>query len=174
VTDCPLKDAKTKDDVDAFNWPDATDVSRYIDAEYYIDKYKDDYFVIGDIEVTIFSLAQQLAGMEKILIDMAMGEEYLDYLFKKCGEFQTEIGLELIKRGVDAIWVGDDFGSQSSLLFSPKMFHEKLVPYYKKMLDTFKEANPDIVCILHCDGAVNFIAIVINIAHASCITQYTT
>ena len=132
-----------------------TDPSRFIDVEKYVKKYKDDYVIIGDIELTIFSLAQQLVGMEKVLLDMAMGEEYLTYLFEKCAQFHTKLGLELIRRGVDAIWIGDDFGSQTSLLFSPQMFRDTLKPYYKKMLDTFKAENPDIICILHCDGAVS-------------------
>lgn len=154
IVDYPLANATTKADIDAFEWMDTTDISRYVDVEAQVAKYKDDYFIIGDIELTIFSLAQQLVGMEKVLLDMAMGEQYLGYLFEKCAQFQTKLGLELIERGVDAIWVGDDFGSQNSLLFSPDMFRELLKPYYVKMIDTFKAAKPDIVCILHCDGAV--------------------
>jgi len=152
--ECPLANAKTIADIDAYEWPNPHDKSRYTDVEYYVDKYKKDYVIIGDIEVTILSLAQQLVGMEKLLMDMAMGEEYVEYLFKKCGEFQTKIGLELIERGVDAIWVGDDFGSQTNLLFSPTMFRDLLKPYYVEMIDTFKKSNPDIINILHCDGAV--------------------
>ena len=150
----PLADAETIEDIDAYEWPDPHDPSRYVDAEYYIEKYKKDYFIIGDIEVTILTLAQNLLGMQKMMMDMASGEEYVEYLFQKCGEFQTEVGLELIKRGVDAVWVGDDFGSQTGLLFSRQMFRELLMPHYKKMLDTFKAARPDVVNILHCDGAV--------------------
>jgi uroporphyrinogen decarboxylase len=154
VVEYPFKDAETKADIDAYQWPDPYDKSRYTDAEYYIKKYKDDYIIIGDIEVTILSLAQQLVGMEKLLMDMASEEEYVTYLFEKCGEFQTKIGLELIKRGVDAIWLGDDFGAQNGLLFSAKMFRDMLKSYYVKMLDTFKKENPNIITMLHCDGAV--------------------
>ena len=150
----PLAHAETVQDVDAYKWPDSSLPSRYTDAEYYIKKYKEDYVVIGDIEVTILSLAQQLIGMEKLLLDMAMEEEYVEYLFKKCAEFQTKVGIELIRRGVDAIWIGDDFGSQNSLLFSPAMFRSMLKPYYIEMIQEFKKVNPDIICILHCDGAV--------------------
>jgi uroporphyrinogen decarboxylase len=154
VIDYPLKDAETRADVDAYQWPEPHHSSRYKDAEYYVQKYKDEYVVIGDIEVTILSLAQQLVGMEKMMVDMATEEEYLVYLFEKCGEFQTQVGLELIRRGVDAIWLGDDFGSQMGLLFSKEMFRSMLKPYYIRMIETFKKANPNIIPILHCDGAV--------------------
>jgi uroporphyrinogen decarboxylase len=154
VSEYPLAGAKTKADIDAYEWPDPHDPSRYRDAERLIAKYKEDYFIIGDIEVTILSLGQQLVGMEKLLMDMALGEEYVSYLFEKCEEFQTQVGLELVKRGVDAIWVGDDFGSQQSLLFSPEMFRDLLKEHYARQVRTLKEAKPDLVMILHSDGAV--------------------
>jgi uroporphyrinogen decarboxylase len=150
----PMAGVSTVEEVDAWKFPDPHAPARYEDAEDLVEKYQKDYVVIGDIEVTIFSLAQQLLGMEKLLVDMAMGEEYVDRLFERCAEFQTEVGIELIKRGVDAIWVGDDFGSQTSLLFSAGMFREKVKPHYVRMVKAFKALNPDIIPILHCDGAV--------------------
>jgi uroporphyrinogen decarboxylase len=151
----PLADAATASDIDAYCFPDPHAPARYRDAERLVNEYHDDYVVIGDIEVTIFSLAHQLAGFEKLLLDMAMGAEYVEPLFRACAEFQTEVGLELIRRGVDAIWFGDDFGSQSDLLISPQMFRDLLKPHYARTIAAFKAANPDIIPILHCDGAVS-------------------
>jgi uroporphyrinogen decarboxylase len=62
--------------------------------------------------------------------------------------------LRLIEKGVDAIWFGDDFGTQTNLIIPPETFRDQLKPIYKRMVDRFKEANPDIIPILHCDGAV--------------------
>ncbi len=155
VAEYPLAHAETPGDVAAYTFPDPRASGRYDDVDLLVDIYKDDYFIIGDIEVTIFSLAHQLAGFEKLLLDMAMGAEYVKPLFKACAEFQTEIGIELIKRGVDAVWFGDDFGSQSDLLISPHMFKNLLKPYYAETIRAFKSVNPDIIPILHCDGAVS-------------------
>ncbi len=155
VIDYPLAHAETKADIDAFQFPDPLAPGRYRDAKALVEKYHNDYLIFGDIEVTIFSLAQQLVGMEKLLIDMMMEAEYVIPLFEACTEFQTQIGLQLIKQGVDAIWVGDDFGTQTSLLLPPEIFREQLKPYYKRMIDCFKAAKPDIIPILHCDGAVS-------------------
>lgn len=155
VAEYPLAHAETKADIEAFRFPDPYAPGRYRDAEALIEKYKDTYLIIGDIEVTVFSLAHQLAGMEKLLIDMMMEADYVVPLFEACAAFQTKVGLELIKRGVDAIWFGDDFGTQTSLILPPEIFRQQLKPIYKKMVDTFKAANPDIIPILHCDGAVS-------------------
>ncbi len=155
VAGYPLAHAKTEADIRAYDFPDPHAPGRFRDAEELTGRYRDDYVVIGDIEVTIFSLAHQLAGFEKLLLDMAMGAEYVEPLFAACAEFQIAVGLELIERGVDALWYGDDFGSQNDLLFSPQMFRELLKPHYKKANDAFKAAKPDIIPILHCDGAVS-------------------
>lgn len=157
VVGYPLAHADTKADIDAFTLPDPYAPGRYRDAERIVAQYKDDYFVIGDIEVTIFSLAQQLVGLEKLLVDMMLEAEYVQPLFEKCTEYQTKVAIELIKRGVDAIWYGDDFGTQNSLIMSPEIFKSQLKPWYRKMNDSLKAVNTDILPILHCDGAVRLL-----------------
>lgn len=155
VLDHPLKNIQTAAEVEAFRFPDPDAPGRYDDVERLVKAYKDNYLIIGDIEVTVFSLAQMLVGFEKSLMDMACEEEYVVPLFAACAEFQTQIGLRLIERGVDAIWFGDDFGGQDGLLLSPAMFEAQLMPLYTRMIERFKAAKPDIIPILHCDGAVS-------------------
>jgi len=154
VVEYPLAHAQTKADIDAYNFPDINAPGRFLDAEALVNKYKEDYVVIGDIEVTVFSLAHQLVGMEKLLLDMMMEAEYVMPLFEACAAFQTQIGLKLVELGVDAIWYGDDFGTQQSLILDPHAFRNQLKPIYTRMNEQFKETNPDIIPILHCDGAV--------------------
>lgn len=154
VIDYPLANAETEADIEAFQFPDPNAPGRYRDAELLVKKYKSNYLIFGDIEVTVFSLAQQLVGMEKLLVDMMLETEYVIPLFKKCAEFQTAIGLALIEKGVDAIWFGDDFGTQNSLIMPPETFQVQLKPFYTDMIAKFKKANPEIIPILHCDGAV--------------------
>jgi uroporphyrinogen decarboxylase len=155
VVEYPLANVQTASDIAAFDFPDPHAPGRYRDAEALVDKYKEDYFVIGDIEVTIYSLAQQLVGMEKLMIDMAMEAEYVEPLFAACTDFQIEVGKKLVQAGVDAFWVGDDFGSQTGLLFSVDMFDRLLKPHYQRLIDSLKSVNPDVIPILHCDGAVS-------------------
>ena len=154
VVDYPLAHAQTKADIDDYAFPEIDAPGRFRDAEALVKKYHDEYLVFGDIEVTVFSLAHQLVGMEKLLMDMMMETAYVLPLFEACAEFQTKIGLRLIDKGVDAIWYGDDFGTQQSLIMAPETFRDQLKPIYTKMNERFKTANPDIILILHCDGAV--------------------
>ena len=154
VVDYPLAHAQTKADINAYDFPQVDAPGRFNDSEALVNKYKDDYLIIGDIEVTVFSLAHQLVGMEKLLMDMMMEAEYVIPLFEACAKFQTQIGLRLIDLGVGAIWYGDDFGTQQSLIMDQDTFRNQLKPIYTRMNERFKEANQDIIPILHCDGAV--------------------
>ena len=151
----PLAHVQTAADVAAYTFPDPRAPGRYRDAEALIGKYKDDYFIIGDIEVTCFSLARQLVGMEKLLCDMAEEAEYLEPLFRACADYRIEEGRRLLQLGVDAIWAGDDFGSQRGLLFSPAMFDRLLKPHYARLNAAFRQVNPQVIPILHSDGAVS-------------------
>ena len=151
----PLAHAETIQDIEEYSFPDPAAPGRYDDVELLVKQYKDTHFIVGDIEVTILALARHLVGMEKLFMDMAAREDYIQPLLKACAEFQTEIGLQLIQRGVDAIWAGDDFGSQKGLLISEDMFEELIMPHYKTMVDRFKCANPSIIPILHSDGAIS-------------------
>jgi len=155
VSEYPLAHVQTAADIAAYTFPDPHAPGRYRDAEELVNRYRDDYFVIGDIEVTIFSLAHQLVGFEKLLLDMALGAEYIEPLFRACTDFQIEVGLRLVDLGVDAVWYGDDFGSQTDLLISPQMFRDILKDHYTRANRAFTDANPDIIPILHCDGAVS-------------------
>ena len=155
VVEYPLANVQTASDIAAFNFPDPLAPGRYRDAEALVNSYKEDYFIIGDIEVTIYSLAQQLVGMEKLMIDMAMEAEYVEPLFAACTDFQIEVGKKLVQAGVDAFWVGDDFGSQTGLLFSVDMFDRLLKPHYKRLIESLRSVNPNVIPILHCDGAVS-------------------
>ena len=88
VKEYPLKDVLTVDDLKkALIFPDLSKPGRFDHAAALVKKYKNDYFVIGDMEVTIFTLVQQMLGMEKLMIDMALGEEYLPVLIEKGNGF---------------------------------------------------------------------------------------
>ena len=155
VVEFPLALAETKADIEAFQFPDPDSPGRYKDDEALVKNFHNNYLIIGDIEVNIFSLAQELVGMEQLLVDMMMEKEYVIPLFEACAEFQTKVGLRLIEKGVDSIWFGDDFGTQTSLIMAPELFRSQLKTIYKRIIDQFKAKKPDIIPMLHCDGAVS-------------------
>lgn len=150
----PLRNVTTAAEVEAFAFPDPLADGRYDDAARDIAKYKDSYFIVGDMELTMFDMMQQLIGLEKLLIDMAQGAEYLEPLMDKCRIFATAVGKKLASMGVDAVWAGDDFGAQNGMLISPRMWRRYFKERYRQVYADLKAVNPNVIICQHCDGAV--------------------
>ena len=150
----PLENVTTAAEVEAFQFPDPLADGRYDDAARDIEKYRDTHFIVGDMELTMFDMMQQLVGLEKLLVDLAQGAEYLEPLMDKCRVFATEVGKKLVSMGVDAVWAGDDFGAQNGMLISPRMWRRYFKERYRQVYADLKAVNPNIIICQHCDGAV--------------------
>ena len=150
----PMAQVKTPKDVEQFPFPDPLAEGRLDDAKMYIEKYKGKYFIWGDIELTLFAMPRHLVGMQKLLIDMALGEPYVEVLIDKCMAFALAVGNRLVSLGVDGILGGDDYGAQNGMLISPNMWRHYFKERYRQLHDELKSLNPDLVIAQHCDGAV--------------------
>ena len=150
----PLAGVESVRDVEEYELPDPLAEGRYQDAGELIEKFGDRYFIVGDIEVTLWGLMQQLVGIEKLLMDTATGEPYVEALLEKCEGFAMAAGCKLISMGVDGIWLGDDFGTQKGMIMSPAMWRRKFKESYRRVYGALKAANPRVMIMQHCDGAV--------------------
>jgi uroporphyrinogen decarboxylase len=54
--------------------------------------------------------------------------------------------------GADMIWLGDDFGSQSSLLIAPELWRKYFKPRMSDLIKEVKRINPEIKIAYHSDG----------------------
>ncbi|MFP3042308.1 hypothetical protein LQZ19_10885 [Treponema primitia] len=154
VVKCPLEEAETAAEVEAYPFPDPHAPGRMEDANRDIEKFGKDYFIIGDCELSLFELAWHLTGLEKYLIGMASEDEWIETLNDKVEYFTTGIAEQLARAGVDAIWFGEDLGSQISTLISPNMWRKVFKPRHERIIKRVRAINPDILLIMHSDGAV--------------------
>lgn len=153
VVEHPLADLTDPKQVEDF-FPDPLAEGRFDDAAMYIRKYKGEFFIWGDIELTLFGMMRNLVGMEKLLMDMALDAAYIPVLAEAVMEFSLAIGKQLIALGVDGIWGGDDYGAQDRMLMSPEMWRRYFKERYRKLHGAFLALNPALVLAHHCDGAV--------------------
>jgi uroporphyrinogen decarboxylase len=154
VVKCPLEDATTAGDIESYSFPDPYAAGRFDKARRDIDRYGDDYFIIGDVEITLFEMAWHLTGLEKYMVGMLMDEPWLEPLNDRVEEWSTGLALQLVRAGVDAIWLGEDLGSQTSTLISPEDWRRRFKPRHKRLIERLRGENPDLVVIMHSDGAV--------------------
>ncbi len=151
----PFAEVSTAAEVRDFPFPDPNDPGRYTDARQYIQKYQDDYFIIGDVELTMFEMAWHMVGMEKFMIDLAAREEYTTVLLDRCKEFSIGVAKNLAALGVDGIWTGDDFGSQAGMMVSPRLWRSVFKPRFAEVFQEIRAANPNTLVMYHCDGAIS-------------------
>ncbi len=154
VVKCPLARAKTIDDIGDYTFPDPRAAGRFIKAKRDIERFGKDFFVIGDCELSIFELAWHLTGMQEYMMALAMEEPWVETLNDRVEAWTLGLAEQLAELGVDAIWFGEDLGTQSSMLISPDMWRERFKPRYRNMINRLKEINPEILIIMHSDGAV--------------------
>ena len=154
VIKCPLENAESPADIEAYRFPDPYAAGRMEKAVRDIGRFGKDHFIIGDCELSLFELAWHLTGLEKYMIDMASEEDYIEVLNDKVEYFTVGIACQLVKAGVDAVWLGEDLGSQVSTLISPAMWRERFRPRHERIIKKLKALNPDIIIIMHSDGAV--------------------
>jgi uroporphyrinogen decarboxylase len=154
VVKCPLENAMTVSDIENYPFPDAYAKGRFDKARRDIDRYGKNYFTVGDVEISLFELAWHLTGLEKYMVGMLCDEPWLELLNDRVEEWSTGLALQLLKSGVDAIWFGEDLGSQTSTLISPEDWRVRFKPRHKRMIELLRKENPDIIIIMHSDGAV--------------------
>ena len=150
----PLANACNVQDVNNYNFPDPLAEGRFDEAQKTIDKYCKTHAVVADLETVFFETAWYLVGLEKLLMDMAFGEEYVDILFDKVMEINVIVGKKLIEMGADIIWAGDDFGSQNKMLIAPEMWRHYFKPRIKEMFQEFRSVNSDVKIAWHSCGAI--------------------
>jgi uroporphyrinogen decarboxylase len=154
VVKCPLENASAESDIKNYSFPDAYAHGRFDKAKRDIDRFGRDYFVIGDVEISLFEMAWHLTGLEKYMVGMLCDEPWLELLNDRVEEWSTGLALQLVKAGVDAIWLGEDLGSQTSTLISPEDWRIRFKPRHRRIIEKMRREKPDLIVIMHSDGAV--------------------
>jgi len=150
----PLAHAETKEDIEKYTFPDPYAPGRFRFAEETIRKFGNEYGIIGDLECSLFETSWYLVGLEKFLMDLLLETPYVEPLLDKVMHIHTAIGKRLIELGVDMIWCGDDFGTQSGLMIGLDIFDKYFAPRIKYMFEEFRKVRPDIKIAWHTCGSV--------------------
>ncbi len=140
--------------LDAYKPPDPNRPALYAEAEYVVHKYKDEYWIVGVTPTTIFETAWALRGYERLLMDMAIDPDKANRVLEIPFQYHKTVTQQLVKLGVDMIWLGDDLGQQSSMLMSPKMWRKYFKPRMAELISSLRAINPQIKIAYHTDGVV--------------------
>ncbi|MCA9923098.1 MAG: hypothetical protein KC421_12040 [Anaerolineales bacterium] len=155
----PLANAKTIAELDAFNWPDMNDPTRVAGVKAAAAKLAayNQYAIMATPWLLFpFERAIQMQRMDTFMINMVERPDFALALLEKItalckqlmGHFLRELGDH-----VDIIKIGDDLGTQESLLISPKMYRRLLKPFHADYI-AFIKAHTNAKLLFHTDGDV--------------------
>jgi len=156
----PLAEATTIQELEAYTgWPDMDDPYRVSHVKKAASEIKNNsnYSVMATPWLLFpFERAFAMQGLDKFLLNMAMVPEFAQALLQKHLELcKTLMGhfLEALGDNVDIIKIGDDLGTNKSLLISPTMYRNMLKPIHAELIAFIKERTKAKV-FFHSDGDI--------------------
>ncbi len=155
----PLASATTIEEIEAHPWPDMDDPSRVAHVASEAQRLADDNeFAIIATPWLLFPLERAFAmqGMDTFLMNIVMFPEFTEALLWKiqgvCKQLMGNF-LDALGPNVDIIKIGDDLGTQESLLMSPDMYRRVLKPIHADWIE-FIRSRTDAALFFHTDGDV--------------------
>lgn len=156
----PMSDASTIEDLESYpDWPDMNDPSRVAHVSATAKRLaEDDEFAILATPWLLFPFerAHAMQGLDTFLMNMVTERDFAVALLEKIAFYCKQLmGHFLAQLGdnVDIIKIGDDLGTQESLMISPRMYRQILKPVHADFIRFIKDRTSAKV-MFHSDGDV--------------------
>lgn len=113
---------------------------------------REEALVIGALPFTLFERAHLLAGMENLLVQMASDPDRVRTLFRRIADYQIRIVEGYAAAGVEAFRATDDYGTQVSLMVSPRMWRDLVKPELARIFRAIHDEG--MIGFLHTCGRI--------------------
>jgi len=148
---------KSLDEVDSYPFPDPHDPCHFDGLEEAL-QLSNDKFVQLNSPFCLFERMHFLYGFSETLRDLALEPQKMESFIDKVIDYQigiAEMAGKLGKGRIHCFDTTDDWGTQTNMFISPKMWRALFKPRYKKLIDAI-HAN-GMVIRFHSDGRINAI-----------------
>lgn len=142
------------DDFEAMEIPDP-------DADYHYNKIRralkevgEEKAIVGRVK-DVISMPRDLMGFEDFLASFYTDPELVTALMKTSCDYSCRVCENLRDLGIEVIVLGDDIANNNSLLMSPQMYREMVLPHFTKLVQHAKKLGMKV--IKHSDGDLNAI-----------------
>jgi uroporphyrinogen decarboxylase len=158
VDGAPMRHA-TLNNIDEFQWPDTNDPEQFKGlaerAQYLFENT--DYVIGADaIKAGILMNSLQMRGYDQFFMDLIIDKPFAEALMDRILQTLKAMWsryMEAVGPYVQLVYLTDDLGSQSSLLISPRICRQMILPRMKELHDHIKSLA-DVKIMFHSDGAV--------------------
>jgi len=109
-------------------------------------------FRMFGLTMLLYERAWSLRGMEDLLADMLLEPDFVHELMRRIIEHHLKLLDLVLPYDFDAVYFGDDWGSQHGLIMGPELWRKLIKPYMKQLCDKVKEHGK--IVVLHCCGNI--------------------
>jgi uroporphyrinogen decarboxylase len=95
--------------------------------------------------LTIFERLHSLRGMQEVLMDLYTHEAEIQRLLERLTEYHLELIRYWAEIGADGMFLGDDWGSQRSMIISAAMWRRLFRPHYARLFDEAHRCGMDVI-----------------------------
>ena len=156
VVDSPIRTA-TIADLDRYAWPDLAHPSRFVGLAERAKAIRDaGYAVVALSGVSPFEQAYMSRGVEQWLLDLAGDPDFALALLRKITDLMKASVIRLLEEAgdiIDVLVTGDDLGSQTATLISPKMYRRMIKPFHAEIYQEIKKRTKAKI-FYHSDGNI--------------------
>ena len=149
-------------DLDNFQWPNADLPGIFDHLTESLQANAGKRYVVGLQHLMFHERAFLLLGYEELMLLYATEPAFVEEVMDRILEFQLGLAKRYIDLGVDAVRIGDDYGSQLAMQMSPKTWRTVIKPRLAKVYDVYHAA--EVVVMQHsCGNIVEIIPDLIEI-----------
>ena len=156
VVDSPIRNA-TIADLDRYPWPDLAHPSRFVGLRQKAEAIRDaGYAVVALSGVSPFEQAYMSRGVEQWLLDLAGNPDFALALMRRIADLMKASVIRLLEEAgeyIDVLITGDDLGSQTATLISPKMYRRMIKPFHAEIYQEIKKRTKAKI-FYHSDGNI--------------------
>ncbi len=106
------------------------------------------------MQMTVWEASWYLRSMEELMIDMMLEDEKATALLDIITEFAISKAVTYAKAGVDILSLGDDIGTQTTIMIDVELWEIWLKTRLAKVIEAAKQVNPNIIIFYHSCGHI--------------------
>ena len=158
-TTSPLSGSISKDDIEAYPWPDPVDPGRFEgmkERAREIHEVEGRATFVGSLCAGVTEMHFRMRGYEDGYMDMALNPDLARVLMRRITDLKLaywEKVLDEIGPDIDIAAEADDLGAQHAPLFSPDAYRDIVKPLHREIIDLIKSRS-DAKFFLHSCGAL--------------------
>jgi len=140
---------KSEADLERYTPPSPLDDDLIADLLEAVDRFKGKRFIVYMARAEFMSAAD-LRGFSDFLIDLAENPKLAHGVLKIISDYYCILARRAIEAGADGVVFADDWAHNTGPFMSPAQFREFILPYFKKAVQTVKDAGGYV--FKHADG----------------------